>query len=172
MIEVSQPADLVDGIDSARPVAGRVVGIAENPGDRIDSIALNGADVRDSNTTLRNFPLVRSRDLCSSQHPEATAMGTMTRPETRPCRAFRLLCRMHLGETVAQTVTGSDGAYHFEQVAVGTYAIVGNDTGGFDRRLLACWDDRRCEVGTSIDGGLIRRHHHDAGRRGRGLQLL
>ena len=45
VLEIDQPADLLDGIDTAGQVDGLTIGDAQNPGDLISSVFLAGGDV-------------------------------------------------------------------------------------------------------------------------------
>ena len=155
MIEVSQPADLVDGIDSAGTIAGRVVGVAENPGDRIGSIALNGSDAG-IEYNFAELPFGSLAGFVFLAAPGSDCEGDHDSPGNQALSGVQIALQNEFGETVAQTVTGSDGAYRFERVAVGTYAITETTPVGLINGDSHVGTIGGVTVGASIDGGLIR----------------
>lgn len=155
VIEVDQPADLVDGTDTPGTVSGRQVGIAQNPGDRIHSITLAGADVGiEYNFAELPFGslaghvfLAPPGDVCNGEHE---AEGG------RPLAGVQLELQNEFGETVARTATLSDGSYSFTRVPIGLYQIVEITPDGLVDGSSHVGTIGGNSVGTSVGGGRIR----------------
>ena len=155
LIEVEQPFDLLDGMDSAGQVGGRTVGRAINPGDRIEQIQLDGGAIG----TEYNFAEVPFGSLSGYvflAEPGRDCVGDHDAPGNEPLSDVRVQLRDASGRLVDETRTGDDGSYRFERVPVGTYAIV--ESTPADRIDGASFVGTIDGIasGISVDGGLIQ----------------
>ena len=155
VIEVDQPADLMDGTDSAGRVGGRMVGMAVNPGDRIEQIELGGAD-SGSEYNFAELPFGSLSGFVFLAAPGSDCNGDHDATGNEPLAGVRVSLRDERGESVGETVSGADGSYKFEQVPVGTYAIVETTPEGRIDGLAHVGTIDGVVVGTSVDGGLIQ----------------
>ncbi|MGI9471035.1 MAG: MSCRAMM family protein [Rubripirellula sp.] len=155
VIELDQPVDVNDGIDSAGRVGGTVVGVAKNPGDAIHSIVLSGADVG----TEYNFgevPFGSIAGFVYLANPGEDCSGDHSISDSTPLPGVEIALQDERGLIIASTVTGTDGGYTFDGVPVGNYRIVeytpvGLIDGDSHTGLI---DDVR--VGENVNGGLIQ----------------
>ncbi len=154
VIEVTQPPMLNDGIDAAGTVAGRTVGTAQNPGDKITGIRLSGND----NGIEYNFGETPYGSIAGFVYLAAPGQDCTDDHEAdgaTPISGVRVELRTQTGTFVATTTTGADGSYRFSDIPVGDYRIVEFtpigllDGGSHVGRM------NNVTVGTSVDGGLI-----------------
>ncbi|NND99717.1 MAG: hypothetical protein HKN47_20555, partial [Pirellulaceae bacterium] len=152
--EVTQPANLSDGKDTAGTVDGIVVGIADNPGDRIHSILLDG----DDHGIEYNFGEIRLGSLAGFVYlaaPGETCTEVHDAIGNTPLPGVRVVLQTLDGITVGETRTIADGSYRFDDVPRGNYRIVEYtppsllDGHSFAGRI------NTVKVGDAIDGGLI-----------------
>lgn len=123
VIQLSQPANLNDGIDSAGTVAGRRVGFADNPGDRIGGIVLAGSDAGvEYNFGETAFGSISGYVYLAA--PGEDCGGDHDSSGTTPLGSVELELQSEAGETIARTSTGVDGSYTFDGVPIGVYRIV------------------------------------------------
>jgi protocatechuate 3,4-dioxygenase beta subunit len=155
VIEVDQPANLADGRDTAGSVGGVVVGVAENPGDRIRGILLAG----DEHGIEYNFGEIDWGSLSGSVFlaaPGEDCSGLHDGDGSTVLAGVRVELQTAAGNVVSQVTTAADGSYHFEHVPFGNYRIaqftpVGLLDGGAHPGTI---DGVR--VGTAVGGGLIQ----------------
>lgn len=155
VIEVDQPVDLMDGIDSPGRVGGRIVGMAVNPGDRIEQIKLGGAD-SGTEYNFAELPYGSLSGFVFLAAPGSDCDGDHEAPGNEPLAGVRVSLRNERGESVGETVTGPDGSYKFEEVPVGNYAIVETTPEGRTDGSAHVGTIDGVVVGASVDGGLIQ----------------
>lgn len=155
VIEVDQPTNLNDGIDSAGTVDGQVVGVAENPGDRLHQISLRGGDVG----VEFNFGEVPYGSLSGFVYlaaPGEDCAGQQDTPGSVPLSGVQIALQTHQGFTIARTTTGADGGYTFDEIPVGNYRIVEFTPNDLIDGSSHVGRIGAVQVGTSVDGGLIQ----------------
>ncbi|MDE0866347.1 MAG: carboxypeptidase regulatory-like domain-containing protein [Rubripirellula sp.] len=154
VIELDQPDDLFDGFDSAGQVGGTTVGAAQNPGDRIASISLAGADIG----TEYNFAEIPAGSLAGVVYlasPGNDCHEQQARVESTPLAGVEVALQDIRGVLVAQTSTNADGSYFFNGVPVGNYRLVQFTPVGLIDGDSHVGTINNIRVGTSIDGTLI-----------------
>lgn len=154
VIQVTQPPMLNDGIDAAGTVRGRIVGVADNPGDRISGVQLNGND----NGIEYNFgetPFGSIGGFVFLAAPGQDCGGDHDADGTTPIPGVRVELLTESGTFVARTTTGADGSYQFNDIPVGNYRIVEFTPDGLLDGGSHVGRINGLAVGTSINGGLI-----------------
>ncbi|MCA9139210.1 MAG: carboxypeptidase regulatory-like domain-containing protein, partial [Planctomycetales bacterium] len=155
VIEVNQPSEFVDGLDTAGTVNGVVVGAAQNPGDAILAINLGGGDVG----VEYNFGELAYGELSGFVFlaaPGEDCTGVHDPKVDQPLGGVIVELQTPDGNVVSRITTTPMGQYHFDSIAPGTYRIVQYTPAG----LL----DGQSHVGTiqgktsgvSVDGSMIR----------------
>ncbi len=165
VIEVEQPANLIDGRDSAGRVDGQIVGAADNPGDRIGRIRLDG----DDHGVDYNFGELPMGSLAGFVYLAAAGQdcsGIHDSPGNQPLAGVRLSLHDDAGRTVASTTTAADGSYRFDQLPPGTYRIVETTPSGLIDGASAAGRIGSVTVGNAIDGGSIQNIVLNAGGHG------
>ena len=123
VLEMDQPADLLDGIDTAGQVDGLTIGDAQNPGDLISSVFLAGGDVG----IEYNFAEIPAGSLAGVVYlasPDNDCHEPQARVGSTPLVGVEVALQDRLGTLVAQTSTNVDGSYAFQGVPVGNYRLV------------------------------------------------
>ncbi|MFK8111773.1 MAG: SdrD B-like domain-containing protein, partial [Rubripirellula sp.] len=154
VIEVEQPAGLNDGIDAAGTVGGRIVGVADNPGDRISQIVLAGAD-EGIEYNFGEVPFGSISGFVYLVAPGQDCTGDHDAPGNEPLPGVEVALQTELGETLARTTTGADGGYFFGDIPVGNYRIVEFTPAGLLDGESHVGRIGNLQVGNSVDGGLI-----------------
>ncbi len=126
LIQLDQPDDLDDGLDAAGTVNGRTVGIAENPGDRIDRIELGGGDVGID----YNFGELPLGSLSGFVYHDRSNDGRRDVSE-EGIAGVRLDLVDPDGQTVASTTTDAAGRYAFADIPAGEYVIIQHQPQGY-----------------------------------------
>ncbi|MCG8651062.1 MAG: carboxypeptidase regulatory-like domain-containing protein, partial [Pirellulales bacterium] len=155
VIEVNQPADLSDGKDSPGTIAGQVVGVADNPGDRITAISLAGNDV----AVEYNFGEVPFGSLTGFVYLAAPGEDCNSHHDTdgsTPLVDVSLELQSSDGTTIATTRTGADGSYRFGRLPVGNYRIVQFTPDGLIDGSAHTGTIDGLPVGSALGGGLIQ----------------
>ena len=123
IIEVDQPQDLIDGLDSAGTIDGNVVGIADEPGDAIRNIGLFGGDVG-IEYNFGELALGKISGLVYLADPGLDCSGT------HPPQSFEALGGVIVelqrpdGNVVSRITTTPMGEYRFSDIPPGVYRIV------------------------------------------------
>ncbi|MEY4177100.1 MAG: hypothetical protein RLY70_674, partial [Planctomycetota bacterium] len=118
-VEEQQPDGYFDGLDRAGDVDGDPRGRAENPGDRIVEITLNGGDAG-REYLFGEIPPGRLSGRVSQTDPTGDCDGPLAVPLANvEIRLFNAQ-----GDLVASTRTGPDGRYEFTNLPPGEYSIV------------------------------------------------
>lgn len=121
VIEVNQPANFTDGIDTAGTVDGQTRGVANNPGDSISAISLlSGDDGVEFN--FGELPLGSISGFVYLAAPGEDCDGEFG-SHASPIAGALITLIDSVGSTVATTTTGFDGSYSFLGVATGEYTI-------------------------------------------------
>ncbi len=155
VIEVDQPSNLNDGIDAAGTVSGSVVGIAENPGDRIHEILLAGSDAG-IEYNFGEVPFGSISGFVYIAAPGSDCNGQHDAEGTAPLAGVEVILQTGAGVTIARTTTGIDGGYKFDNVSVGNYKIVELTPAGLIDGSSHAGRISNVQIGTSVDGGLIQ----------------
>jgi serine-aspartate repeat-containing protein C/D/E len=155
VIEVDQPANLIDGKDSAGRVDGRIVGAADDAGDRIRDIRLDGDD-HGIDYNFGELPLGSLTGFVYLAAAGQDCTGTHDAPGNRPLANVRLSLQNDTGQTVANTTTATDGSYRFGQLPPGTYRIVQITPTGLIDGASIVGRIGDVTVGDAIDGGSIQ----------------
>ncbi|WP_390621528.1 SdrD B-like domain-containing protein [Rubripirellula reticaptiva] len=154
VIEVSQPAGLNDGLDTAGTIDGRTVGSADNPGDRIHGIDLGSG----SNGIEYNFGETPFGSIAGSVYlaaPGQDCFADHAADDSTPIPGVEVLLQDEFGTTISRTTTGADGGYQFSEIPNGNYRIVEFTPNGLIDGGSHVGRINNVTVGTSIDGGLI-----------------
>ncbi len=155
VIEVDQPANLNDGIDAAGTVNGQTVGLAVNPGDRISQVTLAGADVG-IDYNFGEVPFGSIAGFVYLAAPGEDCDGEHDGPGNVPLPGVQVALQSDQGVMIAQTTTGTDGGYTFDEIPVGNYRIVEFTPSGFIDGGSHVGRIDNLQVGTSAGGGLIQ----------------
>ena len=121
LVEMRQPVGYFDGLDAAGTVDGVPTGIADNPGDRIDSISLDGGVLG------RNYDFGELLPVSLSGRVHLTdELGNCLGGEsqTRPIAGVTILLLDSSGTEVAVTTTNAQGQYAFDGLRPGEYTLV------------------------------------------------
>lgn len=154
IIQVTQPPGLDDGRDSAGTIDGRIVGIADEPGDAIRSIQLLG----NSSGVEYNFGELARGIITGGVYLAAPGEDCGGRDDGRstPLAGVVIELQGPGGVTIARTTTGIDGQYRFEDIPKGTYSIIEITPEGLIDGRAKVGRINGVEVGTAVGGGLIR----------------
>tara|TARA_R110002049_G_scaffold2750_2_gene21366 strand:+ start:63783 stop:68864 length:5082 start_codon:yes stop_codon:yes gene_type:complete len=162
VIEVNQPVHLDDGRDSAGSINGTTVGIADEMGDRIRQIWINGSD----EAIEYNFGEIPRGELSGFVYqvaPGQDCNGIHDAAGNIPLSGVLVQLQTSDGATIASTTTFDDGSYQFTDISKGTYRIIQITPEGLidGEAHTGLIDGLR--VGESIDGGLIQQITMTAG---------
>lgn len=160
VIQVTQPAGLQDGTDSAGTINGQVVGVAVNPGDEINTITLDGGDAG-INYNFGELPLGSIGGFVYLAAPGQDCTSDHDADGNVPVVDAEIRLLDSSGNVIETTRTLTDGSYLFDQLPRGVYSIVevtpeGLIDGGAhvgDLRTLA--DQLLVAAGQVIDSGTI-----------------
>ena len=117
IVEVT-PASYLDGKDSAGTIGGVTVGQAENPGDKIKSVALLWGD----NGVNYNFGEVRPGSITGVVFIDPNENCIYEAGE-KPIAGVTVQLLNASGTVVATTQTDAQGRYRFDNLTPGTYAV-------------------------------------------------
>ncbi len=123
IIEVTQPADFVDGSDSAGTIDGQIVGTAVNPGDRIHGIGLDGGDVG-IDYNFGELALGELSGYVFLAAPGEDCDGVHTPGSDQPLGGVIVELQSPDGNVISRVTTTPMGHYRFDAVPPGTYRIV------------------------------------------------
>ncbi|WP_161604415.1 SdrD B-like domain-containing protein [Roseiconus nitratireducens] len=154
IVQVNQPADFVDGLDTAGTVDGIRVGVADNPGDAIRGIQLGGGVVGLNynfgelayGQISGNVYLVAPGQDCDGDHDD---------PGNEPLSGVIVELQAPDGNVISRVTTTPAGTYHFGRVAPGTYQIVQYTPEGLIDGGSHVGRIDGVQVGDSIDGTTI-----------------
>lgn len=164
IIEVTQPAGLTDGRDSAGTVNGVPVGSADEPGDTIRNIVFTGGSVG----VEYNFGELPLGSIAGGVYlaPPGEDCGGRDDGRSTPLAGVLVELVGASGVVVARTTTGSDGQYRFDNVPKGVYSIIETTPQGLIDGKSHRGVIDGVEVGTLDGGGVIRNVVLPAGRAG------
>ena len=154
VIEVNQPANLTDGRDTPGTIDGVVVGIADNPGDRLSRIFLDGGD-DGIEYNFGELALGSIAGFVFLAAPGEDCDGDHDAPGNTPLPGVYVELQTIDGITVSQTTTLADGSYFFDDVPLGDYRIIEVTPEGLLDGSSHPGTIDGASVGDSIDGGLI-----------------
>ncbi|TWU39420.1 SdrD B-like domain-containing protein [Novipirellula artificiosorum] len=155
VIQLDQPENLNDGLDRAGTINGRVVGIAENPGDAIRNILLTGAD----DGIEYNFGETAFGSLSGSVFlvaPSEECDGAYDAPGNQPLVDVRVELRDASGVMIATTKTDSAGNYSFAETPIGKYQIIEFTPSGLLDGDSHVGQIDGAKSGEAVSGGLIQ----------------
>lgn len=119
-VRETQPAGWLDGLDTAGTVGGVAVGIAHNPGDQLDGIALTGG----SNGIDYNFGEIAPASISGNVHAELDRDFGCVRDANEPWLSGVTIYLLDAsGNRIATTTTDANGTYIFENLMPGTYGV-------------------------------------------------
>ncbi len=121
LVEVEQPPGYLDGLDAAGTVDGQPSGQAENPGDAIDQIVLQGASVG----VNYDFGEILPVSISGYVHL-ADENGDCFNEETynEPIAGAIVMIEDAYGNLIAETTTDEEGYYQFIGLSPGVYTII------------------------------------------------
>ena len=154
VIEIQQPPNLTDGKDAAGTIDGQVVGVADNPGDRIREIMLAG----DDHGIEYNFGELALGSLGGFVYlaaPGADCTGDHDAEGNTPIAGARVQLQSVEGIVVAEVTTASDGSYMFDDVPRGLYRIVQFTPNGLLDGNSHVGVIDGVQSGQAVSGGLI-----------------
>ena len=160
IIEVSQPAGLTDGLDSAGTIDGIVVGVAEN--DQLTGIFLNG----DDDGIEYNFGELALGSLSGFVYlaaPGEDCTGEHDGNGQTPLPGTRIQLQSVDGIVITEVFTDADGRYSFDSLPLGEYRIVQFTPEGLLDGSAHPGSISGVQVGDAVDGGLIQGITLDAG---------
>jgi len=154
IVQVTQPPGLDDGRDAPGTVDGRVVGVADDPGDAIRNIQLNSNSVGNE----YNFGELPRGIITGGVYlaPPGEDCGGRDDGRSTPLAGVSIELVGPGGVTIASTTTGLDGQYRFEDVPKGIYSIIEVTPEGLIDGRAHVGRIGGLEVGVAIGGGLIR----------------
>lgn len=155
IIEVSQPADFVDGQDTAGTINGMVVGSPENPGDAIRGVNLDGGDVG----IEYNFGELAYGEISGHVFlaaPGEDCAGVHDPVSDQPLGGVIMELQSPDGNVLSRITTTPMGQYHFDTVAPGTYRIVQYTPSGLLDGQSHAGTIQSVRNGISVDGSMIR----------------
>ncbi|WP_145418058.1 SdrD B-like domain-containing protein [Planctomycetes bacterium K23_9] len=155
VIEVNQPANLTDGKDTAGTVGGSIVGVADNPGDRLHGIDLHGGD----DGIEYNFGELALGSIAGFVYlaaPGEDCTGDHDSDGSTPLSGVRVELQTSDGITISQATTAADGGYLFDDVPRGNYRVVEFTPDGLLDGSSHVGRINNIRVGDSVDGGLIQ----------------
>jgi serine-aspartate repeat-containing protein C/D/E len=123
VIELDQPEHLLDGIDTAGQVDGVTVGDAQNPGDLIRSVFLDGG-AAGIEYNFAEIPAGSLSGVVYLASPNHDCHEPESRISSTPLVGVEIALQDSRGVLVAQTSTNADGSYAFLGVPVGNYRLV------------------------------------------------
>lgn len=127
VVTETQPDGWIDGRDRAGRVAGQVVGVADEPGDRISQIELRWGD----EGVEYNFGELRWASIRGSVHLAGPDGECYVPGGSQPPLAdVRVRLLDAAGSQIAETRTDAQGNYRFEGLLPGTYTIVEHTPAG------------------------------------------
>ena len=128
IVQLDQPTDLSDGLDTAGTVNGVIVGSATNPGDAISGIVLAGAQ-QGVEYNFGELPLGSLAGFVYLVAPGEDCDGPHDGRD-KPLPGVRIVLQDAAGNTIAETTTGNDGGYTFGDLPKGVYTILEFTPGG------------------------------------------
>lgn len=154
IIQVTQPPGLDDGRDSPGTVDGRMVGVADDPGDAIRNVQLNSNSIGNE----YNFGELPRGIITGGVYlaPPGENCGGRDAGRSDPLAGVSIELVGSGGVTIAQTTTGPDGQYRFEDVPKGTYSIIEITPEGLIDGKAHVGRIGGIQVGQVVGGGLIR----------------
>ena len=123
LVRELQPSGFFDGLDAA----GNAGGVAQNPGDLITGATLISGQAG----VQYNFGELRPAGLWGFVYADDNNNGTMEPGEVGIAGVELTLLDANNQPTGKTTVTGADGAYHFEDLAPGVYGVAEQQPAGF-----------------------------------------
>ena len=155
IVEVTQPTDFVDGLDSAGTVNGVVIGTPENPGDVIRTITLDGGDVG-IEYNFGELPLGEVSGFVYLAAPGEDCVPQHDALINEPLGGVIVELQTPDGNVISRVTTTPMGRYDFESVPPGQYRIVQFTPAGLlDGAAFAGTIDG-VQSGTSDDGTMIQ----------------
>ncbi|MEM6471114.1 MAG: SdrD B-like domain-containing protein, partial [Planctomycetota bacterium] len=156
VIEVTQPAGLLDGLDAAGTISGVTVGVAENPGDAIRDILLAGGD----QGIEYNFGEVAYAEVSGFVYlaePGTDCTGHPVPGVDQPLEGVIVELQRPDGNVISRVSTTAMGSYSFGQVAPGEYRIVQYTPDGLIDGRAFPGTVEGIRIGQADNGSLISR---------------
>ena len=154
VIEVNQPEGFADGLDQAGTVNRFVIGVADNPGDAIRDVRLQGGDIG----VEYNFGELQLGLLSGFVYlaaPGADCSGDHDAIGNEPLGGVVVELQTPDGNVISQVTTTPMGEYRFEDVTPGEYRIVQWTPDGYLDGASYVGRIDGVLVGNSIDGTLV-----------------
>lgn len=121
IVEVTQPAGYLDGLDTPGTVDGVGSGRAVNPGDSLEDIFLPGG----SRGEEYNFGEIEPATIAGRVHlTDRYGNCPDSGVATQPLSGVTIHLLNATGSLVAQTTTGADGTYDFVGLRPGVYSVI------------------------------------------------
>ncbi|HZN34324.1 MAG TPA: SdrD B-like domain-containing protein [Pirellulaceae bacterium] len=121
-----QPSGWLDGQDAAGTIAGQIVGSAENPGDRINGVALLWGD----SGVNYNFGELLPGSLSGRVWVDPNENDVFDAGDS-PLAGVTIQLVNQSGQAVGTTTTDAQGQYEFTDLAPGVYAVRELQPGGY-----------------------------------------
>ena len=121
VVEVTQPANYLDGLDTAGTVDGEVQGMAINPGDNLEGIFLAGG----TQGIEYNFGEILPASISGKVHL-SDRYGTcfVTGTTTEPLAGVTIHLLDQFDNVIGESVTDTAGEYAFQGLLPGLYSVV------------------------------------------------
>ena len=155
IIEVTQPDGYTDGLDTAGTIDGRTVGIADNPGDQIRRVFLNGGD----DGIEYNFGELANGSLSGFVYlagPGQDCTSIHDAPGNSPLAGVVVELQRDDGTTITQVTTDATGRYEFDDIPLGNYRIVQYTPDGLLDGDSYAGKIGGVSVGDAVNGSLIQ----------------
>ncbi len=121
VVEPTQPAGYLDGLDTAGTVAGQLRGTASNPGDALEEIFLGGGQTGVEYNFGELVPAsIQGRVCLADRFGDCYVSGA----SRVPVAGATVKLRDASGRLLDETKTDADGVYRFTGLQPGTYAVV------------------------------------------------
>jgi len=121
VVEPTQPAGYLDGLDAPGTVAGQPRGTARNPGDALEGIFLGGGQSGVEYNFGELVPAsIQGRVCLADRFGDCYVLGA----SLVPVAGATVKLRDASGGLLDETITDADGVYRFTGLRPGTYAVV------------------------------------------------
>ncbi|MCC9601882.1 carboxypeptidase regulatory-like domain-containing protein [Stieleria sp. JC731] len=155
IFEVTQPAGLIDGKDTAGTVNSVTVGVADTNGDAIRAINLDGGDVG----VEYNFGELETGEISGLVYlanPGEACYPTYDPSLAEPLGGVIVELQTPDGNVISRVTTTPMGVYHFGDVVPGQYRIVQYTPDGLLDGASYAGTIDGVSMGQALDGTVIR----------------